>query len=53
MKKAYNPQRNEKLMADYLDMRESFKGFKMITPQIEYRDKITLNVGERTFELYT
>jgi cyclase len=52
MKKAYNPQRNEKLMADYPDMRESFKGFKMITPQIEYRDKMTLNVGERTFELY-
>ena len=52
MKKAYNPQRNEKLMTDYPDMRESFKGFKMITPQIEYRDKMTLNVGERTFELY-
>jgi cyclase len=52
MKKAYNLQRNEKLMADYPDMRESFKGFKMITPQIEYRDKMTLNVGERTFELY-
>ena len=52
MKKAYNPQRNEKLMADYPDMRESFKGFKMITPQIEYRDKMTLNVGERPFELY-
>jgi cyclase len=52
MKKAYNPQRNEKLMADYPDMRESFKGFKMITPQIEYRDKMTLNVGERSFELY-
>jgi cyclase len=52
MTKAYNPQRNEKLMADYPDMRESFKGFKMITPQIEYRDKMTLNVGERTFELY-
>ena len=52
MKKAYNPQRNEKLMADYPEMRESFKGFKMITPQIEYRDKMTLNVGERTFELY-
>ena len=52
MKKAYNPQRNEKLMADYPDMRESFKGFKMITPQIEYRDKMTLNVGETPFELY-
>jgi cyclase len=51
MKQAYNPKRNEKLMADYPDMRESFKGFKMITPHIEYRDKMTLNVGERTFEL--
>jgi cyclase len=51
MKQAYNPKRNEKLIADYPDMRESFKGFKMITPHIEYRDKMTLNVGERTFEL--
>lgn len=51
MKRAYNPKRNEKLMADNPDMRESFKGFKMITPHIEYRDKMTLNVGERTFEL--
>jgi cyclase len=52
MKKGYNPARNEKLMADYPDMRESFKGFKMITPHIEYREKMTLNMGERTFELY-
>jgi len=51
MKQAYNPKRNEKLMADYPDMRESFKGFRLITPHIEYRDKMTLNVGERTFEL--
>ncbi len=52
MKKAYNPKRNEKLMSDYPDMRESFQGFKMITPHIEYRDKMTLRVGERTLELY-
>ncbi|MBI2347956.1 MAG: MBL fold metallo-hydrolase [Deltaproteobacteria bacterium] len=52
MKKAYNPKRNEKLMTDYPDMRESFQGFKMITPHIEYRDKMTLHVGERTLELY-
>jgi cyclase len=52
MKKAYNPKRNEKLMSEYPDMRESFKGFKMITPHIEYRQKMTLNVGERTLELY-
>jgi len=52
MKKAYNPKRNEKLMTDYPDMRESFQGFKMITPHIEYRDKMTLHVGDRSFELY-
>ena len=46
MKKAYNPKRNEKLMAEYPDMPESFKGFKMITPHIEYRQKMTLNLGE-------
>jgi cyclase len=52
MKKAYNPKRNEKLMAEYPEMREAFKGYKMITPHIEYRQKMTLNLGERTFELY-
>jgi cyclase len=52
MKQAYNPKRNEKLMAEYPEMREAFKGFKMITPHIEYRQKMTLHLGERTFELY-
>jgi cyclase len=52
MKQAYNPKRNEKLMAEYPEMREAFKGFKMITPHIEYRQKMTLHVGERTLELY-
>ena len=52
MKQAYNPKRNEKLIADYPEMRESFKGFKMITPHIEYRQKMILNVGERNFELH-
>lgn len=52
MKKAFDPQRNERRMAEYPDMREAFKGFKMITPHMEYRDKLTLRVGERTLELY-
>jgi cyclase len=52
MKKAFNPKRNEKLMAESPEMRETFKGFRLITPHIEYRDKMTLNVGDRTFELY-
>lgn len=32
-------------------MREAFAGFRMIPPHIEYRQKMTLNLGERTFEL--
>ena len=51
MKAAYSPERNQKLMAQSPEMRAAFEGFRMITPQIEYRQKMTLNVGERTFEL--
>ena len=51
MKKAYNPERNQKLIAQFPEMREAFQGYRMITPHIEYRQKMTLNVGERTFEL--
>ncbi len=53
MKAAYtaNPQRNEKLMAGSPEMRAAFEGFRLVVPHIEYRQKMTLNVGERTFEL--
>ena len=51
MKAAYNPKRNEKLMAESPEMRAAFDGFRFIVPHIEYRQKMTLNVGERTFEL--
>jgi cyclase len=52
MKKAYDPARNEKRIAESAEMREAFKGFRLITPHIEYHDKMTLNMGERTMELY-
>jgi len=39
-------------MAESPEMRETFKGFRLITPHIEYRDKMILNVGDRSFELY-
>jgi len=32
-------------------MREAVQGEKMIPPHIEYKDRMTRNVGERTFEL--
>jgi cyclase len=51
MKAAYNPKRNEKLIAESPEMRAAFDGFRFILPHIEYRQKMTLNVGERTFEL--
>jgi cyclase len=52
MKKGYSAARNEKLMAGSPEMREAFKGFRMITPHIEYRDKMILQIGDRTLELY-
>ena len=51
MKKEYNPKRAQNLAAQSPEMREAVKGEKMIPPHIEYKDRMTLNVGERTFEL--
>jgi cyclase len=52
MKNADNPASIEKRMAVSPEMREAYKGYRSVTPHIEYRDKLTLNVGERTLELY-
>jgi cyclase len=51
MKKEYNPKRAETLAAKSSEMREALKGEKMIPPHIEYKDRMTINLGERTFEL--
>ena len=53
MKARFNaePDRNQKLMDQSPEMRAAFEGYRMILPHIEYRQKMTLNVGERTFEL--
>ena len=51
MKKEFNPKRAETLAAQSPEMREAVQGSKMIAPQIEYKDKMTINLGERTFEL--
>ena len=32
-------------------MRKALEGYRFVPPQVEYRDKMTLKVGERTFEL--
>jgi cyclase len=42
----------EKRTAESAELRNAFKGYRMVAPQVEYRDKMTLNVGERTLELH-
>lgn len=45
------PGRIEKLAGASPEMRKALEGYRFVPPQVEYRDKMTLNVGERTFEL--
>jgi cyclase len=49
---SFTPARIEKQMSTSPEMREAFKGFRLVMPHIEYRDKMSLNVGERSLELY-
>src|SRR5215475_2578303 len=46
-----NPDRVEKLAATSPEMKAALEGYKFITPQVEYVDRMTLYVGERTLEL--
>src|SRR5262249_56446515 len=45
------PDRIEKPAATSPEMKAALEGYKFIPPQVEYSDKMTLYVGERTFEL--
>jgi cyclase len=51
MKKANFEARNKQLIAAYPEMREALQGYRLVTPHIEYNQKMTLTVGERTLEL--
>jgi cyclase len=46
------PDRNRKLAEQSPEMRAAFEGYRMVLPHVEYREKMTLSVGERTFELF-
>src|SRR6266581_3257867 len=46
-----DPERIQKLAAASPEMRAALEGYRFVTPQVEYRQKMTLNVGERTFKL--
>src|SRR5258707_2838334 len=45
------PDRIEKMKTVSPEMRVALEGYRFVPPHIEYRQKMTLNVGERTFEL--
>jgi cyclase len=45
------PDRIQKLAATSPETRAALEGYRFVTPDIEYHQKMTLKVGERTFEL--
>jgi len=51
MQKASDPKRAATLAAQSPEMRIAAEGYRLVTPHVEYRDKTTLRIGERTFEL--
>src|SRR5437870_4955320 len=46
-----DPERIQKLSAASPEMRAALEGYRFVTPHVEYHQKMTLKVGERTFEL--
>ena len=51
MQAAYRPERMENLRKQSPEMAKAAEGYKMITPQIEYSDKMTLRLGGKTIEI--
>lgn len=51
IKNYYDPKRNEKLMAASSEMREAFRGFRLVTPRVEFHDRMVIQLGGRTIEL--
>jgi cyclase len=45
------PTRIAQMAAISPEMKTALEGYKFVPPQIEYHEKMTLHVGERTFEL--
>ena len=51
IKSYYSAKRNEKLMAESAEMRDAFRGFRLVTPHVEFTDRLVLDMGDRTLEL--
>lgn len=55
MRGAHNPRRWEPQTLGApgaAEMRAALEGYRLVTPHVEYRDRMMLSVGERTFELH-
>lgn len=52
MRKNTDPKRIETLRAQSPEMAAAVKNYRFVPPNIEYKNKLTVNLGERTFELY-
>jgi cyclase len=52
MKRAFNPRRFEIARKASPEMAKALEGHRLVTPHVEYHGTTTLNVGERTFELF-
>jgi cyclase len=51
MRKAENPKRAETLAAQSAEMKDASQGYRLVVPHVEYRDRMTIRLGERTIEL--
>jgi len=51
MRKAENPNRAQTLAAQSPEMAQASQGYRLVVPHIEYQQRMTLRVGERTLEL--
>jgi len=45
-------ERNRKQLAEHPDSKSALEGYRQVLPAIEYQQQMTLNVGERRFELF-
>ena len=52
MRKAFDPQRIPNLIKQAPEMGPASEGYRLVPPQIEYPDKLTLHLGEQTIELF-
>lgn len=51
VKKNFDPERINTLAKQRPEIREAAQGFRLVTPQVEYGDRMKLNMGDRTLEL--